>query len=285
MTALWPIEAGHLSSRHPPPPAAAATHPTPRPRNAGGLHPTRARASSTKNPAMRRQGLWLPAAALLLLACSSASAAAAATNTATDPPPLRFWIDEFFFAEGETTLLREAVAASGGAAVVAGTTRNQVLQLKSYQQAAKADVLWTGRKVSADGRGPGAWYRLQTVAQQTQLNVALRPAACRRTCFAAWALPPAAPTPAPPSPAPAPPPILTRPGLLRGFQAPPQRHPRRELRAGHPGADRQGAPDGQPGGGLWARRLGPGAPLLPPALPVRRHGGRAEAGAHRVGLG
>jgi hypothetical protein len=44
-------------------------------------------------------------------------------------------------------LLREAVAASGGSAVLAGDTRNRVLQLKSYQQAAKLDVMWTGRPV------------------------------------------------------------------------------------------------------------------------------------------
>lgn len=67
---------------------------------------------------------------------------------------LRIWIDEFFFAEGETVLLREAVAAAGASvAVLAGETRNRVLQLKSYQQAAKADVLWTGRLVRARERG------------------------------------------------------------------------------------------------------------------------------------
>ncbi|KAL4452451.1 hypothetical protein ABPG75_008113 [Micractinium tetrahymenae] len=60
--------------------------------------------------------------------------------------PLRLWIDDFFFAEGETTLLKEAIAEAGvGTAVLAGVTRNRVLQLKSYQQTGKADVLWTGR--------------------------------------------------------------------------------------------------------------------------------------------
>ena len=63
------------------------------------------------------------------------------------PKPLRIWIDEFAFADGETVLLREAVAASSGSAVLAGDTRNRVLQLKSYQQATKLDVMWTGRPV------------------------------------------------------------------------------------------------------------------------------------------
>lgn len=111
---------------------------------------------------LRKHNMRLLLTALLLAVASAASLAAgspaegagAATAAATaaaaaGPAPLRLWIDEFFFAEGETALLREAVEASGGAAVLAGTTRNRVLQLKSYQQAARADVLWTGLAVRA----------------------------------------------------------------------------------------------------------------------------------------
>jgi hypothetical protein len=60
---------------------------------------------------------------------------------------LAIWIDEFFFAEGETDLLREAVAASNGSAAIVGSTHNRVFQLKSYQQAARVDVMWTGQQV------------------------------------------------------------------------------------------------------------------------------------------
>lgn len=96
--------------------------------------------------AASRQPQCLPPAALRSL--QAACAAAAAAPSATAAAPLRFWIDEFFFATGETALLREAIDASGGAAVLAGATRNRVMQLKSYQLAHKADVLWTGRAVS-----------------------------------------------------------------------------------------------------------------------------------------
>lgn len=94
-------------------------------------------------------------AALLLIAALTAGTTIAAAAAAAEPDaptaPLRLWIDEFFFAKGETELLREAVEASGGAAVLAGATRNRVLQLKSYQQTGRADVLWTGRTVRLSG--------------------------------------------------------------------------------------------------------------------------------------
>lgn len=93
-------------------------------------------------PARRLLVLLLAAAA-----CASSTAAAGSTPAAATSP-LRIWIDEFFFSEGETQLLREAADASGGAALVAGTTRNRVLQLKSYQRTGAADVLWTGPAVS-----------------------------------------------------------------------------------------------------------------------------------------
>lgn len=95
-----------------------------------------------------------PAAAADGGTTAAAAAAAASSSDTGSTSPLRIWIDEFFWAGGETALLHEAIAASGGAAVLAGATRNPVLALKSYQQAAKADVLWTGHAVrEARGRG------------------------------------------------------------------------------------------------------------------------------------
>ena len=70
----------------------------------------------------------------------------------------------------------------------------------------------------------------------------------------------------------------SRAGLLRSLQTPPQRQPRRQLRARHAGAQRQGPPGGQPGGCVRRRRMGRRAALLPPALAVPCPGCAHQAG-------